>query len=85
MIDGNNLKDKKINDLKFFYNNNLFKDVETKNKISGIKKLVTFVEKSLNGSTISVTSSSIGNGSFRKHGNVKRSSAIVTDRNKLVS
>jgi hypothetical protein len=75
MIDNsNNLKDKKNSDLKFFYNNTLFKDTETKQRAVGIKKLVTFVEKSLNGSVVSLGSS---RNSYRKHN-------LIADRNKLV-
>jgi hypothetical protein len=78
MIDSNNLKDKK-NDLKFFYNNTLFKDLETKHKITGIKRLATFIEKSLNGSVMSVNSS---RNSYRNK--LHRGNSIVHDRHKLV-
>jgi Zn/Cd-binding protein ZinT len=77
MLDQNNHKEKMNNELKFFYNNTLFKDLE-KNKISGIKKLVTFVEKSLNGS-ISISSS---RGSVKKY---HRGNTIVEDRHKMVT
>jgi hypothetical protein len=75
MIDSSTIKDKKNSDLKFFYNNTLFKDVEAKNRITGIKKLVTFVEKSLTGSVVSLGSS---RNSYRRQN-------LIADRNRLVN
>ena len=79
MLDTNNLKDKKTSDLKFFYNNTLFKDLVDHKKHTQLKKLFTYVEnKSFDGSTIS-------NASSRSNSKKKRGgSNIIMDRHRLV-
>jgi hypothetical protein len=57
ILENSALKDKNNDDLKFFYNNTLFKDFHQRNKPTGIKRIVTLLEKSLNASNISNSSS----------------------------
>jgi hypothetical protein len=73
-------KDKKNTDLKFFYNNTLFKDIVDHKKHTELKKLFTVVDKSLNGSTISVSSSQRENTITKR-----KKSSIILDRHKLVN
>ena len=74
------LENKKNSDLKFFYNNTLFKDIADHKKHTELKKLSTVADKSLNGSTISISSS-------QQDANNKRKprTSLITDRNNLVS